>query len=274
MKGYLVLLLNVIFVASSQFNIQNTNGPFWITKYSQKFINYQTAEFPEGSFLLKILYGHIDVPFTLRDLYNNYGANASIMYPGYIIIGNDFQNGGIVLDNLNIILPVPEQNISIIHSTYDLPSYFPNGFIIKQSFDDPKLYPVDLTQVLLNNSAFCSGCNSYFINIKNLPIFDLNEFWTFNIQSRDSQINIILMGYIDFIDGPLKSARLKFIYSSLKLGGKFQDLRLIEDDISFVKFDDQLSIKNFTLTASLNAYNTKSALYIQGKMRLSSQKEI
>jgi len=93
----MVVALLFLVCLSLQLNMDNSNTAFWTYQYARRFIGRNTSDFPDGKFIMNVLYGHTDVPFTIQDLYSKYGRPISSTYTGALIIGNDFKNVGIIV---------------------------------------------------------------------------------------------------------------------------------------------------------------------------------
>ena len=176
-------------------NINNANGNYYIVQYALQFLGRNTSDFPNGKFIMQILYGHVDVPWTIKDLIKEFGESTSItdFSLGNIMISKSnvaVPLIGIVMDQTFTIIPIEGEHISII-SSVDLNSYFPDGYVMKKSQDYYFEHLGNIQKATLNNSIFCKQCDTIIrtIAIPDPPDF-YNQFILFYMTSRDSHIFI------------------------------------------------------------------------------------
>lgn len=264
MKSVFILTFFYIMI---QININNTNGDIGILNLAKLYANKKNSDFANNEFIMKILYGHEDVPFKIEDLYYNFSINTQNYNKGNIIIGNDFHDAGIVLDDSLFLLPGASGKISIF-SANSLGSYFYKGYIIKETYSYYKTFDLNVQAAKLNDSNFCKTCVGTINNRYNCSIIDLNRFWNIWIESRDSPITIFLNGYISFYDNIQKIGKINLIESQVIFPGKPYDLHLIEDNSSSFNFEYHSTYINFTIKAKIKAYQDESDLLIQGLFNL------
>ena len=93
--------------------------------------NVSSSYFPGSSFLNYVLYGSENATYSYKDFLQLYGLKVSNPYPGDIIIGKDFNLGGILNTFNTIVIPVPSGKVQSIPQSL-LKKYFPKGYQIKR----------------------------------------------------------------------------------------------------------------------------------------------
>ena len=251
-------------------NINNANGNYYIVQYALTFVGRKTSDFANGNFIKQILFGHIDLPWTIQDLIKDFGTPASIsdFSVGNIIFSKSnvkYPLIGIVMDKNYTIIPIENEEISIIHNI-EVNSYFHDGYIMRKSQDYFYDYGGNIYKATLNNSIFCKQCDPQIRNIKIPDPTDyLNQFRVFYVISRDSHILISLLGYINSVDEASRNGTIKFLLSEVKLPPyTFNDTRIIENNESIMQFHFGMISMDFTVNATFKAYQETFNLYAEG----------
>jgi len=180
-----ILFIVAFFTLTLSFNIKNAAGAFWAVEEAFQYIGADSQDVTPLNLILRTLYGHTDLPYTLPYLLANFGNKTTTISRGNLIIGNDGLLGGIVIDTENAIIPVPDGKVSVINS-FHWNTYFPNNYTMKQNFDIYNDMPFTIRTVLINNTKFCRTNNAYLSVLKGYPVFDLNIFWVFQLWCRDA----------------------------------------------------------------------------------------
>ena len=105
-----IFVICCIIAFSCEFNVQNIPMALNIIEKASQYLGRRSSDFPGATFLLNILYGHSDIPFTLQYLFQYLGPNTTKIDRGYILIGNDSKLAAIALDQYNFIVPYSRRN--------------------------------------------------------------------------------------------------------------------------------------------------------------------
>ena len=190
---------------------------------------------------------------------------------GYIIISNDYKLSGIFLDAYFFIIPVPGEKVSVLQ-TYWIDSFFPSGYIIKQlpSFETGGSISMTLREAYLNNSAFCRSSYTVLYYNKNIPIDDLNNPWAFELQCKDSNIKLVLYGYIDKVDAQTKKGSVKLVFSRSAFNS-FVDFQAIPSNyFASIAFSNDGNFINLEGNASINVYGEKQNIVFRADNKVAS----
>ena len=79
---------------------------------------------------MKLLYGHTDIPIKMEDIYQNLVVVTNYPYERNIVIGNNYKNEGVIIEDNFCVLPAVSGKIGIININL-LSQYFPKGYITK-----------------------------------------------------------------------------------------------------------------------------------------------
>lgn len=259
-----LLFLLFLLTYSIQQNINTANLPFGINNISKLYLGRPSSDFPKAAFIMKLLYGRSDVPFTFKDLYDNYWKIGVGGVPGVLIIDKNFTRAGVFTDDHKFIMPVEGGNISLI-SNFDIPSYFTKGYAIK--INGPPIaesYP-DILIAQINDSSFCRICESKIWLDKSRYRYEENLWWYITIQSRDSHFIIYFIGYIQSFNPNNNEGKLKIVLISSQYPGSDILSKLVDyDKLSLLTFIDYDSFLTFEVNSTIDINGYDSRLYVKG----------
>ena len=243
-----IFFLFLIFLATKQFNVNNSNYNFLSGLYANMSVGKPYSSFPENTLVMFALYGHKDVSFSLFDLFNHFGAFSTDIKRGSIIIGKDLKNSAVGIDSNVIAYSVPNHAVSIFTTPNDINHYFPLGYFIKENH--PSIYAYDsfITSMMLNEKNYCKNiCNGTVLLDSSDPnFFDVDKIFEIDIEYFQGNS---LRGYVSSYDPTTQSGNaIMMIYYLPKFS---QEVPLFfEGDIAYFPFKYNTSTQMFDFNFS------------------------
>ena len=248
-------IVGIFLIFCSSFDINMTSVGFIMDKEAYLLLGFPTSQFPKESFLNYLLYGHTDVNFTYKDFMNSYGRKVDKPEEGYLIIGNDFKLGGMVLELISTVaLPIPGSVITKVPFS-QISKYFPNGYTILASKDSEFIFGYGGESSTYGEIQIC-GKNCLagfgFADDDSVFPFQLNNYLEKWILSDIVRLDFTLYGYLEEWDSNIYKGRINVRFYEV-YGEGMANYFLINEKYPHYIFINAPDHKNFTYYGSIYA---------------------
>ena len=261
MKAFLTLLL--IFL-TYEFNINSTIDVDIIVKELNALIGSPSNLYPKNSFLMKILYGHSSVPFSLLDMNNSFRQFTRSPERAAIIIGRDGKQSGIFIDKSNFVYVNPVSTVEK-HPISDINQIFPNGYDLKSSYYIPLPSPMLVSKKTINSADFCSNCDTYFLFDINANTFDENKFWMVYFFSNDLIYSWTFAGYLKSYDRNYNKGIINLVFYDFRNENTQQGYSgFLDNTNAIMNFTTNVNTLSFQIFSNVSVPSI-SSVYVNGQ---------
>ena len=197
MKDIILVFLSAIFVAISfSFDINSCSNDDIIQNMGKLLIGIPSYKFPKELFLNYAIYGHYENPFSLQDIYNNFGIDYYYPFIGSIVVGSDFKLSGIITETDKVAIPIPGSVITEVPLS-SLKKFFPKGYKFRSTMGGFYIWELGGREnATFNGTVQCTDCMNIFgFSKDDLNYTQDNRFWIKWIR-LDNLIEIYSYGYL------------------------------------------------------------------------------
>lgn len=201
-KAFPFIFFSYVFLSFS-ININNTLPciALFPPVMAKSLVGNNSSLFPDANFLNFILYANTNLNFQYIDYFNKYGIISQKLSPGYLVIGNDSQLGGIVTNSSkSIIAPIPFKKIKEIKES-QIKQYFKKGYkIIKPPEINDSIVGMGIINASIKGKNYSFKSCQIFSRSSEAIIFYPNKPLFIDIHHSEFYPNYGFFGYISTID--------------------------------------------------------------------------